>query len=88
MSTRSGNWDIFTVGTGGGDTPRQVTTSPGNDGLPAWSPDGSQIAYVSDTGGRWGIYRIDAQGGAPVRITDWDGLKQEDWLMAQIWWGP
>ena len=88
MSTRNGNWDIFAVGTGGGDTPRQITTSPGNDGLPTWSPDGSQIAYVSDTGGRWGIYRISAQGGDPIRITDWDGLKQEDWLMAQIWWGP
>ncbi|MCB0208701.1 MAG: PD40 domain-containing protein [Anaerolineae bacterium] len=86
MSTRSGNWDIFAVSTDGGGTPRQVTTSPGNDGLPTWSPDGSEIAYVSDTGGRWGIYRISAQGGTPVRITDWDGLKQEDWLMAQIWW--
>ena len=86
MSTRSGNWDIFAVGTDGGGTPRQVTTSPGNDALPTWSPNGSEIAYVSDTGGRWGIYRISAQGGTPVRITDWDGLKQEDWLMAQIWW--
>lgn len=88
MSTRNGNWDIFAVSTAGGGSARQVTTSGSNDGLPTWSPDGSQIAYVSDAGGRWGIYRVAAQGGDPVRVTDWDGLRQEDWLMAQIWWGP
>lgn len=85
MSTRSGNWDVYVVNTGGGE-PRQITTSRGNDGLPTWSPDGSQIAYVSDSGGSWGIWRINAGGGEPVRVTDWDG-RRSNWLMAQIWWG-
>lgn len=85
MSTSNGKWDIFVVSASGG-TPNQVTNSVANDGLPAWSPDGSQIAYVSDSGGGWGIHRVSAQGGSPTRITDWDGFRQEDWLMAQIWW--
>lgn len=87
MSTKSGNWDIFTIGVSG-DEPRQLTTNPSSDGLPAWSPDGSQIAYVSDAGGNWAIYVIGAEGGTPRRITSWDGRQLSDWLTAQIWWGP
>jgi tetratricopeptide (TPR) repeat protein len=85
MSTRNGNWDIYTV-SAAGSAPRQITTSPGNDGLPAWSPDGSQIAYVSDADGSWAIYVIDAAGGTPFRVTEWDGSNRSDWLLAQIWW--
>lgn len=85
MSTRNGDWDIYTVSTSG-SAPRQVTTGSGNDGLPAWSPDGSRLAYVSDTGGSWGIYTISASGGSPTRVSGWDGLNRSDWLQAQIWW--
>jgi hypothetical protein len=86
MSTRNGDWDVYTVSTSG-SAPRQITTGSGNDGLPAWSPDGSRLAYVSDTGGSWGIYTISAGGGTPTRVSDWDGLNRADWLEAQIWWG-
>jgi tetratricopeptide (TPR) repeat protein len=84
MSTRNGNWDIYTISTAG-SAPRQITTSSGNDGLPAWSPDGRQIAFVSDADGNWAIYVIDAQGGTPSRVAEWDG-NRPDWLLAQIWW--
>jgi len=86
MSTRNGDWDIYTVSTSG-SAPRQVTTGSGNDGLPAWSPDGSRIAYVSDAGGSWNIYTITSSGGDSTRVAGWDGLNRPDWLMAQIWWG-
>lgn len=85
MSTKGGNWDIYTVSSSG-SAPRQITTSPGQDGLPIWSPDGSQIAYVSDSGGSWGIYVISAEGGTPRKVAPWDGTKLPDWLMTQIWW--
>ena len=85
MSTRNGNWDIFTVSTAG-SAPFQVTTAPGNDGLPVWSPDGTQLAYVSDADGSWAIYVIDASGGAPVKLTEWDGRNRADWLLSQIAW--
>jgi tetratricopeptide (TPR) repeat protein len=85
MSTKGGNWDIYTI-SAAGSAPRQLTTSPAQDGLPAWSPDGSQIAYVSDSGGGWAIYVINAEGGTPVKVTAWDGNNLPDWLLAQIWW--
>jgi tetratricopeptide (TPR) repeat protein len=85
MSTRDGNWNIYTVSTRG-SAPQQITTHAGNDGLPVWSPDGSQLAYVSDMGGSWAIYIINAAGGAPVKVTEWDGSRHPDWLLAQIDW--
>ncbi len=37
-------------------------------------------------GGNWAIYVVDAGGGTPIKVTDWDGSKLADWLLAQIWW--
>ncbi len=39
---------------------------------PAWSPDGTKIAYVSDGcfAGDWDIYTVGPGGGSPVRITE------------------
>ena len=50
---RTGNYDLYVVEARPGAEPRQLTTFPGPDQdpdwggrAPAWSPDGSQIAYV------------------------------------------
>ncbi len=40
------NSDVFVVEPRKGAQPRAVTTSPGADGSPDWSPDGKSIAYV------------------------------------------
>lgn len=40
----STNGDLFTVSVGGGE-PRRITTNPGFDGHPIYSPDGRFIAY-------------------------------------------
>ena len=39
------------------------------DGEPAWSPDGSQIAFVSNRNGNWDIYTMDADGDNRNRLT-------------------
>ena len=43
--------------------------NPVNDFLPEWSPDGQQIAYVSDRNGTYSIYLADAQGNNTRRMT-------------------
>jgi Tol biopolymer transport system component len=40
------NTDIYIVSVKGG-SPRQLTTNPGPDANPRWSPDGKLIAYTS-----------------------------------------
>ncbi|UCE27662.1 MAG: PD40 domain-containing protein [Candidatus Coatesbacteria bacterium] len=36
----------------------QVTTYPGSDGLPSWSPAGASIAFTSGRSGNWDIWAI------------------------------
>jgi Tol biopolymer transport system component len=86
MSSRSGNWDIYAINVEGG-TVRTITQSPGNDGLPTWSPDGQNIAFVSDRDGTWGIYVTPAASGEVKRVADWTGSR-EDWMIEQIAWAP
>ena len=69
---------LYTVGLE--DTePVQLTDGDAEDQMPAWSPDGSLIAFVSarhadwDLGTACDIYTIEARGGAPVLVTATDG---------------
>ena len=59
---------------GGGD--RAVTAVETRDENPRWSPDGRFIVFQSVRDGNFEVYRIDADGSHPVRLTDdpaWDG---------------
>ncbi len=54
--------EIFTVPAEKGDT-RNLTRTPGvEERSPAWSPDGSRIAYFSDATGEYALY-VKAQNG-------------------------
>jgi Tol biopolymer transport system component len=64
------------------DTTR-TTHSPGTfDGYPAWSPDGTSIAFVSDRAGNLDVWVMQADGSNPTNLTvgnkdanlvfDWD----------------
>jgi DNA-binding winged helix-turn-helix (wHTH) protein/Tol biopolymer transport system component len=47
----------------------QLTYPPVSAGLPRWSPDGTQIAYVDTQLGRpWKVFLISAQGGSPKEV--------------------
>ena len=50
-------------------TPRRLTTSTDGEHVPAWSPDGKYIAYVSWTEDGGDIWRIAADGGRPEKLT-------------------
>ena len=43
---------------------KQLTDDPAEDGGPAWSPGGTQIAFNSDRDGNFEIYVMNADGRA------------------------
>jgi Periplasmic protease len=61
--------DLYTVAATGGRA-MQLTTHPGQDTRPVWSPDGRQIAFASDREGSFDVFIMSAEGGAPTRLTN------------------
>jgi eukaryotic-like serine/threonine-protein kinase len=51
----------------------QITTDPGYEGEPTFSPDGRTIAYVSDRDGNFEIYLQQVSGGPAINLTRDDG---------------
>ena len=59
---QDGNIDIWLVDTRGG-SPIRLTDDPAPDRSPAWFPDGSAIAFVSERGGAPGVWKLPRLGG-------------------------
>lgn len=60
--------DIWAVSRNGGQA-RRLTSTPGVEGEPYFSPDGSKIAFTATVGGNTDVYVISASGGDPKRLT-------------------
>jgi tricorn protease len=52
-----------------GSRPRRLTSSPADESLPIFSPDGKSIAFAGTYEGNSDIYVIPAEGGQPRRLT-------------------
>ena len=62
-----------------------LTGSAGvRDEFPAWSPDGSQIAFSSNRDGGSDIFRMNADGSGVVRVTTGAGATQPSWSGSTI----
>jgi dipeptidyl aminopeptidase/acylaminoacyl peptidase len=87
MDPATGNWDIWVVDVRTGESTR-VTRQPGVDSDPMWSPDASELAYVSRRADEQGIFRMALADGreqllmklgpvrgaaTDVRPTGWSG---------------
>ncbi len=70
VSTRTGCAQIYTMNADGSD-PRRVTNEVYDDYYPAWSPDGTQIAYyVHLSWQSWALVVTNADGSGRHQITE------------------
>lgn len=66
-----GESDLWLVATDGGAEPRRLTWQKGSDGSPAWSPDGSRLAFVSKRGeDPKQLYVLPMAGGEAAPVTE------------------
>ena len=82
FDTRAGGWThdrkrhLWLVDVKGGEEPRCLTPGEFDEDSPAWSPDGSRVAFISDRDPRHGlvsgndVWEIAIEGGEAVRVTD------------------
>jgi len=85
-TVRHTNWEdnayetqIWLVDANGTRT-RQLTTSKKSSSSPAWSPDGSRLAFVSDRTEKRQIYVINPLGGEAEALTSVeDGVTSFEW---------
>ena len=85
-TVRQTNWDdntydtqIWLADAGSGAT-RQLTAGKKSSQSPAWSPDGSRLAFVSDRTDKRQIYLIDPKGGEAESLTSLeDGVDRFEW---------
>jgi len=96
-SNLDGNWEAYAINLDGSGLTNLSNSSDSNDGLPAASPDGRWVAFVSDRGEQWAIWIVSSAGGEPQKLVDlpvmvpnpspW-GQGDHDWTRERITWGP
>ncbi|MEX1025199.1 MAG: PDZ domain-containing protein [Planctomycetota bacterium] len=71
--------DLWLVAKEGG-VARRLTTVEGNESLPRFSPDGSEVAFMGGYEGGTDLYRLRIAAGRPVRVTHHPGQEMlNDW---------
>ncbi|MFN8489909.1 MAG: hypothetical protein U0350_20150 [Caldilineaceae bacterium] len=88
LQPNSNQRDIFRLDVTSGALVNLTTDSPKFDTLPTWSPDGKQIAFVSDrtnpTRGSDSIWVMGADGKSPRELT----TKARAWENTKPAWSP
>lgn len=75
VATINGSADVFQV-TGAG-APALLAGGNAAEVEPAWSPDGTTLAFVSNRGGTTEIYLMNAASGAVTQLTSGAGTKSQ-----------
>jgi TolB protein len=69
-ATGESGWSIFLMNSDGSNRLFLTEGQSGFLSAPAWSPDGSRIALVSDRGGSSNIWTVATDGSDPLNITN------------------
>jgi Tol biopolymer transport system component len=70
----NGNYEVYVIDLATGDRVN-VSRSPGRDGAPAWSPDGTRIVFTSDRGGSQELWTTAPDGSGVKQLTRSEGAK-------------
>ena len=75
-SNRGGSYDLYLMDADGRN-PRRLTTDPGNEWEPVWTPDGSRIVYTAiPKGGQAQLHVLRRDGNPPQALTAGPGTNQ------------
>jgi tricorn protease len=67
--------DLWLASSSGG-VARQITSHPGRELFPKFSPDGKWIAFTGQYDGNFNVYVMPAEGGQPKQLTFYQGSAQ------------
>ena len=70
------NSEVF-LANGDGSNPHNLTNHPAFDGWPAWSPDGTQIAFASNRNANYQIFTMNADGSNVRLVANTEGRATE-----------
>src|SRR5258708_10026365 len=68
--------DLWLASTSGG-VARRITSHPGRELFPKFSPDGKWIAFSGQYDGNFNVYVIPSDGGQPRQLTFYQGSAQQ-----------
>lgn len=67
--------DLWLASSAGG-TARRITSHPGRELFPKFSPDGNWLAFTGQYDGNFNVYVMSSEGGQPKQLTFFQGQAQ------------